>query len=106
MTKTPKLECEKQQVIKVEYGELERFIEEVYGHKHEIVAAEESSNHTTLNFGDIGKYPEDYDEFDREDFAEWLEHGKFWLCGTRSILEELCLAGHIESGDYLVEIFW
>jgi hypothetical protein len=100
------LKCEKTQVIKVEYGDLEDFIEEVYGHKHEIVAAEEVSNYTTLSFAEIGEHPEDYDEFEREEFTEWHESGKFWRCGTRNILEALCLAGHIESGDYFVSIYW
>lgn len=101
-----KLKCEKTQVIKVEYGDLEDFIKEVYGHLHEIVAAEESSNDTTLSFAGIGECPEDYDKFEQEEFAEWLESGKHWPWGTRNILEALCLAGHIEAGDYLVSIYW
>ena len=102
----PELKCEKTQVIKVEYGDLENFIEEVYGHKHCVVSSEECGNDTTLAFNGIGKYPEDIDEEDREDFKEWEETGKHMFMGTRQLLEELCLAEHIESGDYLVEIYW
>ena len=102
----PELKCKKKTVIRVEYGDLEAFIKEIYGHTHEIVAAEEASNDSTLSFSGVGEYPEDYDEFDREDFAKWQESGKHWPWGTQTILEELCLAGLIEAGDYLVEIYW
>ena len=100
------LECEKQQVVKVEYRELERFIKCVYGHEHEIVAAEEAHNDMTLTFKGIGMHPEDYDEFERKAFKKWLDLGEFWPWGTRNILEELCLGGYIEAGDYYVEVWW
>jgi hypothetical protein len=98
------LKCEKKTVIKVEYYDLEAFIKEVTGNKHEIVAAEEAHNDMTLTFEGIGD--NEYDEFDAKDFAEWRDSGKFWPWGTRTILEGLCAADFIEAGDYYVHISW
>lgn len=98
------LKCEKKTVIKVEYGDLEKFIKEVTGNKHEIVAAEEARNDTTLTFEGIGD--EKMDEYDDREYQDWCETGKYWAWGTRTILEGMCESGDLDPGDYYVEIYW
>lgn len=86
----------------VNVWDLDRYFEKVFGTNPDIVAREEWSNDTSHSYRVKG-------ELDKGDFedAALLAAGGFvqWgVCGL--VLEVLCVNGHLEAGDYLIESWW
>lgn len=85
----------------VDYSELERYIKAVYGFEYEIVAAEETSNDTSLSYDIDGEI----DNWDMEDFAEMVA-GEWVPYRTRMLLNLMAKEDRIPLGAYVVEISW
>lgn len=88
----------KKTVFEVEYHELEQLIHEKLGWEdYDFVAAEECDNDSSHSFSVNGDVDED--EITSLEKGEYLYH-------NQAILDYLCKLGHIEAGDYLVEVCW
>jgi hypothetical protein len=90
----------KEIIIRCDYNEIEDLLELHYGITHyEILAAEECSNGTNLDYDIDGK------DYDKDDVAEVLA-GQFKLRCTGDLMNQLCADGHIEAGTYIVSCSW
>jgi len=99
----PTLKCKKASLIKVDYRDLEKLICEVYGKKeYSLVASEEWGNYEDH---EIEPCLEDEDEYDKEDLKEWINGNKHDFV-LQVIMNDLLRKGVIESGTYLIHIFW
>jgi hypothetical protein len=98
----PQLKVEKKTVFKVDYGDLDDFISEVYGHEYEIVADEELSNYSSKEYH---VEQEELDDYDMNSLRKFTEEGKGQF-NARLILTDLCNKGLIETGDYIIDVFW
>lgn len=96
--------CQVKTVIEVEYGDLERFIEDETGHEYEIPDREELDNYTAKTY-DVDGNAKGYIVGFAEDWAKFKADGKGNLM-LRVILEGLCLEGKIQPGEYLVKVSW
>lgn len=97
-----KLKCKKKTVIEVDCFDLERFINEVYGHNFEILCDLECANDscrtmsikkgkmTKYDLADVGKYKE-------------IGEGSYLL---HQLMDDMCARDLIEEGDYVIEISW
>jgi hypothetical protein len=85
----------------VDYSELQRYIKAVYGFEYPIVAAEETSNDTSLSYDIDGQI----ESWDREDFAK-LTTGQWVPYRTRMLLNWMASEDRIPLGAYVVEICW
>ena len=98
----PELKVEKKTVFKVDYGDLDDFISEVYGHEYEIVADEELSNYSSKEYH---VEQEELSDYNMKSLREFTEEGR-GMYNARLILVDLCNKGLIETGDYVIDIFW
>lgn len=87
---------------KVDYGNLESYIHQVYGVEYEIPYSEECNNDTSLEFNNVtGKL----DHFDEAKLTKFV-------CGDspsrilRILLEDLVRQNRFPSGDYLIRVSW
>jgi hypothetical protein len=85
----------------VDYSELQRYIKAVYGFEYPIVAAEETSNDTSLSFDVDGEI----EYWDKEDFTKLVNGGWVPFC-TQMLLNWMASEGRIPVGAYVVEISW
>lgn len=96
--------------IHVDYGDLERQMQEVYGFPYEMACDMEVGNDTSHEFDDINiKEAEEArdDECDAEDLQDWIDSGgKKQMWGPRFMLLDMVLKGLIPEGDYVVRISW
>lgn len=99
----PELTMTSKLVNCVNYGDLEAFIDEVYGHAFSVPEDVEGSNDTTYAFNDVR--PEPLSEYDGKKLAGFKTsgHGRFLL---RILLTDLCNRGMIPPGDYIVVVSW
>lgn len=100
--KEPTLKSVTETVIKVQYYDLEEFIDQVTGHSYEVVASEEWSNDSQHRFAIDGKLT-DYEQDEWDQFKKNGECGSYFL---RTILNGLCSDKKILSGNYLVTVCW
>jgi len=98
----PELKVEKKTVFKVDYNDLDDFISEVYGHRYEIVADEELSNYSSKEYH---VEQEELSDYNMKSLREFTEEGR-GMYNARLILVDLCNKGLIETGDYVIDIFW
>jgi hypothetical protein len=89
--------------IIVDYYDLEVLIDETYGSNFELVAQEEANNDSSVTFTVEAKEPE-YD-WNKKELADFKAN-KTNDCSTRLILNDMCLRGIIEPGNYLINISW
>lgn len=99
----------------VDYGDLEKKIQEVYGYTYEMACDIESGNDTSHEFdgitieearrqllGDEGMAP-----YNRKDLEEWhASNGRKQMWGPRLMMLDMVLRGLIPEGDYVVSISW
>lgn len=100
--KKPVLKSETETIIKVQYFDMDEFIEEATGHTYEVVASEEWGNDSQHRFAIDGKLG-DYEQ------KEWDQFKKTGECGTyflRTILNGLCADKFIKPGNYLISVCW
>lgn len=92
---------------RIDYGDLERWIKQVFGKEFCFVSTVECGNDTTHDFEDLGMHPEWLDASDVEEINAWLYGaGKAPRYSAQSLMEVLVLQGFLEKGDYLVEVSW
>lgn len=96
-----KIQSETVTLLKVQYYDLDEFIEKMSGHPYNCVSAEEWSNDSHHRFN-IGP---DADQWDVERW-ESQKAGREPSFSLRSILTCLCAEGHIEPGIYFIEVGW
>lgn len=92
----------KKQIIEMEYSELEELVKKVYGIEWSLVADQELGNDSSYSV-EISK--EEIDGYEIGRLEAWKK-GKFvgWLAPW--IMTDLCNNGHLEPGDYLIQISW
>lgn len=90
-------------VIRVDYGDLEKLIEELYGdHEFQIACVEEASNDTSLTFT-VKKEP--LDQWAQAAVDKWRRTGQ-GLYITSHLLQDMANNGHVPEGNYVVDISW
>lgn len=99
------LKMETKTYHKVEYYDLEEYIQVVVGQEYEILPNEECSNDTSKNYSITG-FESDYDKkFKLPDWEKFKQTGEGgYLLNT--ILNGLAEDGHIPKGEYIINICW
>lgn len=99
---TPKLKSTTETVIRVEYYDLDSFIQEITGqHDFECVANMEWSNDSEHRFNVNGKLG----QLDLDDWNNF-KAGQYENYRVRTILNGLCADKHIPAGTYLIRVSW
>lgn len=98
----PKLKKTTETVHNVEVDDLESFIKAVTGHRFECVPNEEWSNDSQHRFAIEGAL----DDYERKNWELFKSTGKPELFMLRTVLEGLCVEGHIPAGTYLINVCW
>lgn len=100
---TPKLKSTTETVIRVEYYDLDSFIQQITNQDFECVAIEEWENDSEHRFIVSGKLT-------TMDLNSWglFKTGKLsgGVMPVYCILNGLCLDGHIPAGTYLIRVSW
>ena len=99
--------CHRQVVFKVDYGDLERYIQKVTGKLIEIPAILECGNDTTHEI-EIGEHLEWLSDSDRKEAEDFLfgtgksvpNYSLHWL------METMLLHNLIEKGTYIISVSW
>lgn len=102
MENESELKHEKLTVLAVEAWDFNPFVERIYGRYFCFAADQEARNGSTHSFRNIG---EPLDEYDEEILKEFIETGKHNNL-ARVLLNDLCAKGLIESGHYIIRVFW
>ena len=89
-------------MVKVDYSDLERFIQETYGRIYEVAAEEEWSNDTAHNYT-IRKEP--LSSYEQDKMNEFLA-GRAAPRMTRIFLRDMANKGLILEGEYTIEVSW
>lgn len=99
-----KLNHIKKSVIEVDYNDFDRFVNEIYfkPNEYEFVADHEANNYSSYIFRVNGKISED--PWTQEEIKS-IRSGKPTR-NTGLLLNLLCADGHIEAGEYLINVFW
>lgn len=103
----------------VDWRDFDLFVSGIIGREFEFAAEEESPNDTAHAFSGVRRVP-DFNSykpdtppekirgwFDSEmlEAQEWIDNrGPY--CGTRSLLQWLCVKRHVEPGNYLIQVSW
>jgi hypothetical protein len=97
----------KKTVTELDYKELETLVKKHLGFaEYNFVAVEECGNNSSHEFTvDEGEGNWFDAEEHAEDIAEWTA-GEFPRYTNGTILNELCIQGHIEPGEYIVTVCW
>lgn len=94
---------------RVDYHELERYVNEFYGIEKDslkrgwsFVADMECGNDTSITFGVDGKI----DKWEEQELQKFkTDHRKTgWVTGA--LLNDLCREGLIVQGEYLIDVCW
>ena len=101
-TPKPVLRCETETIHKVEYHELDSFIQAVTGHYFECVPNEEWGNDSQHRFDVDG----DLSEYDQKEWDKFKKTGEQQLFGLRTVLDGLVKDGHLTAGVYLITVCW
>jgi len=111
---TPILKADKKLIIKVNYSDLERFINQIFAIPQknwvEFVEWQEACNDTSYTFGimqqDITKLHPEYN-FLKQTTA-WIEAGfpTNKHPSMHELLSYMAHVGHIDYGEYLVRVSW
>jgi hypothetical protein len=96
------LKCQKKTVIEVDYGDLDRFIQEVYGHEYEIVADQELGNDCCKS---VTVKKEKLNQWEQADLDMFISTGIYRYM-LHTILSDLCNRDLLEPGEYVIEISW
>ena len=88
----------KRTVISVDSGDLSDLIENLYGQNPEIEASLE------LGHDDTYEVSANASEADEVAFAEWKENRSISYHEIPMLMNQLAKDGHIEDGNYLIEV--
>lgn len=83
----------KKTIFECEYYELEKFVKEKYGVDYDFVANEECGNDSSHTFTVDGEVDEDFD-------IHVVSYRNY------DLMNKLCKDGHIEPGEYLINVCW
>ncbi len=91
-------------IIEVDYNEVENLVMEKYpwATKYDFPCMQETSNDTSHTFDIDGEL----DEYDLKDWEELKKNNGYLNYRNSLILNKLCADGHIEPGEYLVNVSW
>ena len=95
------LRAKKKEYTVVEFGDLERFISQEYGHLFEFAVDQESGNDTYYAFS----VERELDDYERKYIQEFEKTGT-GVYLARALLNDLCIKGKIEPGEYLIRVSW
>lgn len=99
----PVLKINTKSMHKVQYYDLEEFINKVYQVKdYSLVADEEGNNDTSMTYN-VAK--EEIDAYDMKKLNDFKE-GRYVMYVTRTILIDLCNRDLIPEGEYVINISW
>jgi hypothetical protein len=100
------LPVQKKTIIKVDYSDLDRFINKFFNIPRECMfefaVNQEASKDTSYDFSIRPETP------DIEEVSKWIAAGfkMKYPPSAREILQYLALGGHIEYGEYIVKVSW
>lgn len=97
-----KLKCEKKTYLRVSYKDFDSFVESVYGCPFSVTASEEMRNDSVYSFNGIDGIVDEYDEERIDSFLKGNEE----MFIARILLNDLARKGHIEPGDYIINVCW
>lgn len=95
-------------VIEVDYYELDQAINKFYGKVNRgrgafsVVADQELSNDSEKEVTVEKRKP---DKTDQEQIDDFKERGSFGF-SLQALLKDMCWAGEIEPGNYLIKVCW
>lgn len=93
----------KKSIIEIDSNELDTLVHEKLGFKeYEFVPVEECGNDSSHEFT-VSNKP--HDKWQQESIDKWAKY-KFVRYSNGAILNELCIKGFIEPGEYLVTVCW
>ena len=98
------LKCRQKTVFSVDYGDLERFIQHIYGNKkYEFVCAEELSNDMVKEYTVDKK--EEISEYDMAKLNSF-KAGNFENWITRLLLQDMVNNDILQPGTYSIDVCW
>jgi hypothetical protein len=96
----PKLKYVKQNVFIVDSNDFDVFVNEIYGGNYEFVADHEANNYSSYQF-DVPNMAMLYG-----DDAKEIRSGKYRPNNTHKLFKVLHEDGFIESGKYIIKVYW
>lgn len=96
-----KLKAEIKTIFKVDYGDFEDFVKEIYGGDFDFVADQEADNYSSYEFS----APNMHVDFEGK-HEEKIRKGDFNGVPIHALFNVLLKDGHIEAGDYLIDVLW
>lgn len=84
----------------VDYSDLESFIESIYGGNYEFVAEEEANNYSSYETSAPNK------GMMWDDTEEKIKQGNYNGISVHQLFNQLHKDGHVEKGDYLINVCW
>lgn len=98
-----KLKHTKETIIRVEYYDLEEFASKIYGlQEYNFAAVEECGNDSSHSFDVDGNL----DDYDVEEAEKIKNEHTVDSYQNYILLNLLCKEGHIEPGNYLINVSW
>lgn len=98
----PQLKFDIEIINKVDYNDLDTFVQNVLGFKdYEFACVQESGNDSSNEFNLDGKMR----EYDLKIIEEW-KAGKTPNYSNRQVLNYLVSEGYLKPGNYLINVSW
>jgi len=96
-----KLKAENKTIFKVDYNDFDEFVTEIYGSNFEFVAGHEANNYSQYEFS----APNMNMDF-RGEYEAKIRNGNFNGVPVHALFNVLFKDGHIEKGDYVIDVSW
>lgn len=90
-------------VIEMTYGEFQDLVRKVYRCDYEYPRNEEVSNDSSQSFDGIDQQP--IDEYDNDRLQAFIG-GNSQNYLARTLLQDMCVHGKLQPGDYLIRCCW
>lgn len=99
-----KPEFKKVTFFEMDSNDFDRLVKILYPFlkKYEFVPIQEANNYSYYDFDVNGKL----DEWDLKKWEESKNSGKFPTFSNYTLLNKMCKDGFIESGKYIIKVFW
>jgi hypothetical protein len=95
-----KLNPQRLEFLVVDYSDFEELVQEVYGQEYSFIEDVESGDDSSHSFREITGEVKEYAE---KSLAKFKEFGQYCFL-ARTLLQDLCRQGHIEAGNYLIDV--
>ena len=96
-----KLKVIKRTILEVDYSDFEEYVNSIYGGNLEIIAIQELNNNSHIEHTVPSKYR--YPDKRKE---EQIRSGKYPMYSIGYIFDCLYEDGHLEEGNYFIDISW